>query len=837
MSLIFLFRKLVTIQVLLGVGAFCMAERNPGLLLVAGSLGLLAWHVVEGPSGKPLKQWMITLGVLASVIWLVFDLYYQRGQVMLAMGHFVLWLQVLMLYGRKSNREYAQILVLSLLLMIAGSMLSDSMLFGVMLVIYCIFALFTVLIFQLKTTSDMVLDKNKTAAPKGTLVIRPKAVVTRGHRWHFRITATGVGLICATIGAVVFLLMPRSDRLRQNSALTSQINQQVGFSDEIRLGGPPPATGSREAILSMSIRRNHQVDTGGSTWLVRGAVLDQYSAKDTTWYRHSMVKSADRSIEMAPGIAANFSEFFTQPSDEATAPNTNANADDTSQASDEIDQTTSSRRDAGSIHASITLRAGQNESTPLFTLYPTTHLTSTHIKFATINPWDQRLMTDPEGNRALVYDIIAARTIHTAPSERVLWPDASLPEDADEQNTPKVQANADTLANSPYASSRRSGQRRARFGDAKNMLTLTYARDWPVQPERVRRLARSVIEPLGLTRQIDELSTPDDLEIVQALADFLREEFSYDLTNPPSPKSTDPVIQFLFNDRRGHCELFASGLAAMLRTIGLPTRLVTGYYGSEYNAIGGYYVIRQSHAHAWCEVRLTDADGQMYWQPIDATPPAAVNAEHSVGTGWFAAMRSLYEHAEFAWLRSVVSYDQQTRDQMITDVRTRVAKAQDDPESWYGPILDWLKKLPDMWRYDRISGSIAAVISLGIVLGMASLIRILIVRRRRLTALQLTHMPGTDRRRLIKQLRFYLIMLDKLDRHGYVRPSWQTPFGFAEELANDNPFRFDPVIALTEQFYEIRFGHRPLDGPRLQRIKAHLQQLDNNLLGRDGVKK
>jgi hypothetical protein len=73
-------------------------------------------------------------------------------------------------------------------------------------------------------------------------------------------------------------------------------------------------------------------------------------------------------------------------------------------------------------------------------------------------------------------------------------------------------------------------------------------------------------------------------------------------------------------------------------------------------------------------------------------------------------------------------------------------------------------------------------------------------------------------------------MLDMLDRHGYVRPSWQSPFGFAQELADANPMRFDPVIALTELFYEIRFGHRELDGERQNRIKAHLQQLEHALV-------
>ena len=69
-------------------------------------------------------------------------------------------------------------------------------------------------------------------------------------------------------------------------------------------------------------------------------------------------------------------------------------------------------------------------------------------------------------------------------------------------------------------------------------------------------------------------------------------------------------------------------------------------------------------------------------------------------------------------------------------------------------------------------------------------------------------------------------MLDMLERHGYVRPRWQSPQAFATELAEANPMRFDPVVALTELFYEVRFGYRPLDNDRKQRVRAHLRHLE-----------
>src|SRR5690606_3214903 len=108
----------------------------------AGAVGTLSWYVTEGPSGRPLPRWVMNIGALAAVGWLVFDLYRQQD-VVLAMGHFTMWLQILLLYTQKSNREYGQLLVLSLLQMVGASVVSVSMLYGLLLAAYSVLALLT----------------------------------------------------------------------------------------------------------------------------------------------------------------------------------------------------------------------------------------------------------------------------------------------------------------------------------------------------------------------------------------------------------------------------------------------------------------------------------------------------------------------------------------------------------------------------------------------------------------------------------------------------------------------------------------------------------------------
>ena len=107
---------------------------------------------------------------------------------------------------------------------------------------------------------------------------------------------------------------------------------------------------------------------------------------------------------------------------------------------------------------------------------------------------------------------------------------------------------------------------------------------------------------------------------VQAvLRKFRDEEYFYTL-EPPRLEA-DSIDDFLFNTRRGFCEHFASAFTMLARAAGIPAHVVTGYQGGEFNAMGGYLIVRQSDAHAWSEIWI---DGRG-WVRID--PTAAVAPE------------------------------------------------------------------------------------------------------------------------------------------------------------------------------------------------------------------
>jgi len=772
MGLIFLFRRLIFAQVLLGIVTFCMAEGNPGMLLVAGALGALSWYVAEGPTGKPLPQWLIIIGAMTAVAVLLGDLYRNQGNVILAMGHFTMWLQVLLLYARKSNRDYGMLMVLSLMQMIGASVITSSLVFALLLVGYCGLALVTLLLFLLKWTGDHVAETNKHAAVRPNDNTRPKAVVGRGHRWHFRLTATGIGLSCAAVAVVMFLVMPRSGESKINSELTNPIaGKQAGFSSEINLDGTPINATGRAPVLNMTVYEDGKhVGDPDRAFLLRGAALDRYDPRTHNWSR-TAANNPDQTFELpnqAPMHLARLPERTTL------------------------------------LRADINLRL-QTEKV-LFTLQPIAAVSRSNLTTVTFNAIDQALGTvtrnSTENNEPIIYSVISP----VKPPLNMF--DTYLGRMGETGRPLMVEQD----------------------GEFEINLPMHYAAGWRNNLPAIRQWALSVLARHGLSRDPDAVYTPQDRHIAELLADHLRSNFRYSLNNPKSSlPGVDPVENFLLSVQEGHCELFAAGLTAACRSLGMRARVVSGYMASDYNRVGRYYVVRQSDAHAWTEVFC----GHEGWIAFDATPPQDVAAEHAQARGKLGILSDFFEHLEFTWVNKVVSYDTRARNKLLSTAASSVRNMTTKPDTWSNKVITWFKELPSKVRFDGLTLTIAVVILLFVIVAIASLIYRLIIHSRRLSALQLNRLPRKERRKLVSKLKFYLQMLDMLERHGHVRPSWQSPFGFAQELADANPMRFDPVLALTELFYEIRFGHRELDADRQNRIKAHLQQLEHALVRTD----
>lgn len=111
---------------------------------------------------------------------------------------------------------------------------------------------------------------------------------------------------------------------------------------------------------------------------------------------------------------------------------------------------------------------------------------------------------------------------------------------------------------------------------------------------------------------IDGLKNKTESQRLEALQGFYsKSDFVYTITTPEYKTLDD----FLFNNRQGFCEHYASSLALLMRALGTPSRVVTGFQGGELNEFGGYLLVRDKYAHAWVEI----FNENNQWQRIDPT--------------------------------------------------------------------------------------------------------------------------------------------------------------------------------------------------------------------------
>lgn len=194
-------------------------------------------------------------------------------------------------------------------------------------------------------------------------------------------------------------------------------------------------------------------------------------------------------------------------------------------------------------------------------------------------------------------------------------------------------------------------------------------------------------------------SGADSSARLAALAQFFRDrQLTYALDDLPG--GPDPLDAFLFDKRRGYCEFFAAAYVTLARRAGVPARLVGGYYGGEYNELGGYYLVTDDTAHVWAEV-LTD-DG--VWQRVDPSQWAG-NAGTALGAGRGGGLNRLQQLTDtlnYHWIQMVVVFDLSQQLELWREAR----------RAWRG----W--QLADLKPWAGILAGVVLVVGAGLLFGM-----------------------------------------------------------------------------------------------------------------------
>ncbi len=544
---------------------FSVADQSPVYFLFA-MLGIgISWVFSVVPR-RPAPRMMIN-SILLLVIAIAGIEMLRVGVGVNAFAVFVTLLMIVKMLDLRTPRDDGQIIVLCVAILIAAVLTSNSLMTGFFMLVAIALILRVVVLYQIHAV--LVRASSSTES------------ITRNARVDIRSMILATGFLCAIIGSIVFVVLPRNIGT-QAFGQWGKGESVSGFADTVELGRPGFISLSSTPVLDLTITDRDGFNIGGEDTppvYLRGAVLGEYDAG--RWNRSSIMRSPLQSrTRLIP-------------------PNT-------------------SLRPRGRVDTvqwdrqfTISIRSSSNGPTYLFAPWKT-------VEFRVLG---EPMRVGLDFDRGIfLKDGIGGKLDYAVRS----------------MNTEFETINFDKF-------------------ERRSQVTPT-----AIEPE-IAQLARvilidSEIEPDASLRPIS-----DDRVAMSVLERHLRSQYTYTLDAQPVPLGEDATKWFLFERRAGHCEFYASALALMARSVGIPARVLTGYIVSDYNAMTGQYIVRQSNAHAWVEAQIAPG----HWRTFDGTPPAVFHSIHEPEPSLWRSVVKAYESIEFLWVRSIVGYDSTVRQNIM----------------------------------------------------------------------------------------------------------------------------------------------------------------------------
>jgi protein-glutamine gamma-glutamyltransferase len=272
---------------------------------------------------------------------------------------------------------------------------------------------------------------------------------------------------------------------------------------------------------------------------------------------------------------------------------------------------------------------------------------------------------------------------------------------------------------------------------------------------------------------------------------YLRSHYRYSLELPKIPKSKDPLSAFLFETKKGHCEYFASAMAIMLRSIGIPSRLINGFQSGEYNQIGGHWIVRQYNAHSWVEAYFPSSG----WVTFDPTPPEMTPSKPAIAR----FLSDLTDAIDLWWWDGVLDYDLLKQYRVLGGMRSAIEQFQLKSTGILGSVWDAIRGKANLkqMHYTPVK-RIPWVLLTAVVL-----IALLAGKHRRKIRHWLQRTLHSNNPSLAAH-GFYMNALLLLYEKGMKRSRGQTLMEFALSLKG-HPAA-EPFLTLTRMYNAARFG-------------------------------
>ena len=353
-----------------------------------------------------------------------------------------------------------------------------------------------------------------------------------------------------------------------------------------------------------------------------------------------------------------------------------------------------------------------------------------------------------------------------------------------------------------------------------------------IYPPEIRR--RYLQQPVVRDRRMDELAeevtrgaiTP--IDVARRVEQHLRTSYEYSL-DLSRIGDVDPLADFLFDVKAGHCEFFATAMVMLLRARRIPARLVNGFQMGEYSDLSDSFTVRQSDAHSWVEVYFS----QFGWVPFDPTPPAGLS---SYDTGFVAQLRKYFEGLEMFWQERIVGFGPGEQLAMLASFQQKLSNFERGAARGF---IDWASGVgksvvsmvtgrndnntedassEDAPAQPQAQSRIAAILEhpvvIGFIFAIAAALAIYEWRRYARSWRRLARRNGRS-----SAVAFYHEMSRILERRGMRREPSLTPREFAVSIG------VNEVKELTDAYEHARYSESELSPDEIARVGVLLQQL------------
>jgi transglutaminase-like putative cysteine protease len=355
-------------------------------------------------------------------------------------------------------------------------------------------------------------------------------------------------------------------------------------------------------------------------------------------------------------------------------------------------------------------------------------------------------------------------------------------------------------------------------------------------PESLQQRLREIALPL--VKDVKQEGKDGIVARARALEEYLRQSgtFGYTLEMDVVDPTIDPVEDFLVNRKKGHCEYFASALALLLRSVDIPSRMVNGFKGGDWNNMTKSMNVRQKHAHSWVEAYVgNDARKLPIWITLDPTPGDDRDVSVARVGGIASSFRPFTDIVRYVWVFYILGYDSTRQNRLLYEpIRYTVREVR----RGYATLWDWTRKAwARLFDFKSISSfiSIRGFFVSFIVLSLVALLAKLLAWLVRLLV-RWWRGADDDSAGLTAGILFYRRLAQLLASCDLQRTSSETQHEFAVRASRFLSTKGGPtqMVAdvperVVDAFYRVRFGHLDLDPDTMNALETELDLLQSRM--------